>query len=177
MESCGFRFFFLDIINIWVLFTLRVSLLASNYSAPLANSELRIWIAPSIESCWTYTVVSSAKRMNDRILLELILLLIEIRNNKGPSIEPWGTPMFRFSEEWVWFQETKCSWCNSLNSINLNKDDEFGRSFINIRNNNGPCHILLIFITFCSHKYYLIINRSSISHRYLYIIIFYSTNN
>ena len=24
------------------------------------------------------------------------------------------------------------------NSINLNKDDEFGRSFINIRNNNGP---------------------------------------
>ena len=27
---------------------------------------------------------------------------------------------------------------SSANSINLNKDDEFGRSFINIRNNNGP---------------------------------------
>ena len=27
---------------------------------------------------------------------------------------------------------------SSSNSINLNKDDEFGRSFINIRNNNGP---------------------------------------
>ena len=27
---------------------------------------------------------------------------------------------------------------SSVNSINLNKDDEFGRSFINIRNNNGP---------------------------------------
>ena len=50
----GFRFFFLDIIYIWVLFTLRVSLLESNLSATLANSELRIWIAPSIESCWTY---------------------------------------------------------------------------------------------------------------------------
>ena len=27
---------------------------------------------------------------------------------------------------------------SSENSINLNKDDDFGRSFINIRNNNGP---------------------------------------
>ena len=27
---------------------------------------------------------------------------------------------------------------SSANSINLKKDDEFGRSFINIRNNNGP---------------------------------------
>ena len=27
---------------------------------------------------------------------------------------------------------------SSANSINLNKHDEFGRSFINIRNNNGP---------------------------------------
>ena len=27
---------------------------------------------------------------------------------------------------------------SSANSINLNKDDEFGRSFINIRNSNGP---------------------------------------
>ena len=61
----GFRFFFLDIINICVLFTLRVSLLESNHYATLGNSELRIWIAPSIESCWTYSVVSSAKRAND----------------------------------------------------------------------------------------------------------------
>ena len=37
----GFRVFFLDIINIWVLFTLRVSLLESNHSAALVNSELR----------------------------------------------------------------------------------------------------------------------------------------
>ena len=58
----GFRFFFLDIINIWVLFTLRVILLEWSNSAALANSELRIWIAPSIESCWTYTVVSSEKK-------------------------------------------------------------------------------------------------------------------
>ena len=27
---------------------------------------------------------------------------------------------------------------SSANTINMNKDDEFGRSFINIRNNNGP---------------------------------------
>ena len=72
----GLRFFFLDIINIWVLFTLSVSLLESNHSATLSNSELRIWIAPSIESCWTYTVVSSAKRTNDKILLELTISLM-----------------------------------------------------------------------------------------------------
>ena len=33
----GFKFFFLDIINIRVLFTLRVSVLESNHSATLAN--------------------------------------------------------------------------------------------------------------------------------------------
>ena len=27
---------------------------------------------------------------------------------------------------------------SSANSININKDDELGRSFINNRNNNGP---------------------------------------
>ena len=36
----GFEFFFLDSINIRVLFTLRFSLLESNHSATLANSEL-----------------------------------------------------------------------------------------------------------------------------------------
>ena len=106
----GFRFFHLDIIKKWVLFTLRVSLLESNHSATLANSELSIWIAPSIESCWTYTVVSSETRTNDKILLELTLSLMYIRNNNGPRIEPSGRPMFRLSKgERVWFQETKCS--------------------------------------------------------------------
>ena len=63
-----FRVFFLDIINIWILFTLNVSLLESNLSPTLATSQLRSWIAPSIGSCWTYAVVSSAKRMNDKII-------------------------------------------------------------------------------------------------------------
>ena len=32
---------------------------------------------------------------------------------------------------------------SSANRINLNKDDEFGRSFINIRNDNGPRQTLV----------------------------------
>ena len=77
----GFRFFFVDI-NIWVLFTLRVSLLESNHSATLANSELRIWIAPSIESCWTYIVVSSAENECQDITW--------INNIVNVDQKPWG---------------------------------------------------------------------------------------
>ena len=40
----GFMFFFLDMINIRVLFTLRVILLESNHSATLANSELQNYL-------------------------------------------------------------------------------------------------------------------------------------
>ena len=59
-----------------------------------------------------FTVVSSAKRTNDKILLELIISLIYIRNNKGPRIEPCMGHAYisRFSEdEGVWFQEIKFS--------------------------------------------------------------------
>ena len=35
---------------------------------------------------------------------------VDRKQYKGPTIKPWGSPMFRFSEgECVWFQEAKCS--------------------------------------------------------------------
>ena len=40
------------------------------------NSVLMIWIASSIESLWTYTVVSSAKSTSDRIVLGLTMSLM-----------------------------------------------------------------------------------------------------
>ena len=66
----GVGFFLRDNMTICVLFTLRVSLLESNHNATLANSVLRISTSLSIESFWTYTVVSSAKSKKDRTLLE-----------------------------------------------------------------------------------------------------------
>ena len=57
----GVRIFLRDNMIICVLFTFRVSLLESNHNATLVNFALRISIAQSIESFWTYTVVSSAK--------------------------------------------------------------------------------------------------------------------
>ena len=48
----GVRIFLRDNIIIWVLFTLRVSLLESNHNATFANSVFRISIASSIKSFW-----------------------------------------------------------------------------------------------------------------------------
>ena len=38
-------------------------------------------------------VVSSANIMNLNELLEWMISFIYIMNNKGPNIEPWGTPI------------------------------------------------------------------------------------
>ena len=40
-----------------------------------------------------FNVVSSAYKMKSNFLLDLIMSLIKILNNKGPTIEPWGTPV------------------------------------------------------------------------------------
>ena len=40
-----------------------------------------------------FNVVSSAYKMKLNFLLDLIMSLIKILNNKGPTIEPWGTPV------------------------------------------------------------------------------------
>ena len=79
----------------------------SNYNDTLANSVLRISIALSIES---FIVGSSAKSTYDRTLLEFTISLMWIRKRRGPSIDPCGTPVFKFNDvDSISFQETKCS--------------------------------------------------------------------
>ena len=51
----------------------------------------------SIKQCFEVLMgvkilVSSAKSMNLRVLDVFIISLIYTRNNKGPRIDPWGTP-------------------------------------------------------------------------------------
>ena len=105
----GFRVFFLDIINIWVLFKLSVRLLESNHSATLANSELRILIGPSMNHVEHILWCHQQRERKTRYYCKLIISLMD-QNNKGPRMEPYGTPMFTLSKgEGVWFQETKCS--------------------------------------------------------------------
>ena len=42
---------------------------------------------------WSYNkLVSSANKQNEIISEVLQISFIYIRNNKGPNIEPWGTP-------------------------------------------------------------------------------------
>ena len=86
----GVRIFLRANIIICVLFTFRVSLLESNHNATLVNSVLRISIALSIESFWTYTVVSSAITTKDRTLLEFTMSLMYISKRRGPRIDHCG---------------------------------------------------------------------------------------
>ena len=74
----GVRIFLRDNIIICILSTLRVCLLESNHNAALANSVLRIYVALSIESFWTYAVVKAAKSTKDRTLLEFTISFMQI---------------------------------------------------------------------------------------------------
>ena len=43
-------------------------------------------------------MVTPAKRTNDKVLLELNNIVNVDQKQQGSRTEPWGTPMFRFSE-------------------------------------------------------------------------------
>ena len=54
-------------------------------------SPLRIVAADCGDSTTMYKLVSSAKRRIDAPI-SLTISLINIRNSKGPRMDPWGTP-------------------------------------------------------------------------------------
>ena len=54
-------------------------------------SPLRIVAADCGDSTTMYKLVSSAKRRIDAPV-SLTISLMNIRNNKGPRMDPWGTP-------------------------------------------------------------------------------------
>ena len=109
-SSWGFRFFFLDIINIWVFFTLKGQIVRIKPFCYFSQFRVKDW---NCTNNWIMLniycgVISKENEWQDITGINNIVNVDQ--KQKGQRIEPWGTPMFRFSEgEWVWFQETKCS--------------------------------------------------------------------
>ena len=74
--------------------TFRDNLFTANQSKTLANSVFRsrgdsdeIWMV-------LFRVVSSAYRMKLKYSVQYGMSFIYMRNNSGPKIEPWGTPVY-----------------------------------------------------------------------------------
>ena len=102
MFSCGSETFFC---GIWKtiafdLFTFNDSLLTLSQSLTWVNSLL---ILNDRSVCLSKTfavvnnVVSSAYMMNLNFSLHLMISLIYIVNKRGPSMDPWGTPVTIFT--------------------------------------------------------------------------------
>ena len=102
MFSCGSGTFFC---GMWKtiafdLLTFNDSLLTLSQSLTLVNSLL---ILNDRSVCLSKTfavvnnVVSSAYMMNLNLSLHLMISLIYIVNKRGPSMDPWGTPVTIFT--------------------------------------------------------------------------------
>ena len=68
------------------------NLLTSNHKESLTISELTIVARLCIQLSEYDKFVSSANNMKCKTDELSTMSLIYIRNNKGPNIEPWGTP-------------------------------------------------------------------------------------
>ena len=89
-------------------------ILQSNHNATLANSVLRISIALSIESIWTYTDTPLCHQQKVQTTGHYSSLQYHWcrweREGDQLRIFPCGTPIFKFNDvDWIWFQDTKCS--------------------------------------------------------------------
>ena len=79
-------------ITISVLLTFGEILLALSHWTKLERSWL-IFLFMSFKEELTYKIlVSSAKWCTNENIITLLRLLIDIRNSRGPNIEPWGKP-------------------------------------------------------------------------------------
>ena len=114
MFSCGSNIFFCGIWKTiaFVLFTFNDSLLTLSQSLTLANSLL---ILNDSSICLSKTfavvnnVVSSAYMMNLNLSLHVMISLIYIVNKRGPSMDPWGTPVTIFTlSDWIVSNTTYC---------------------------------------------------------------------
>ena len=85
----------------WVLLIFKDNLLLLNHDETLINSKFIIFIN-SLKLLWdSKMLVSSANKTNDKMGEELTISLIYIKNNKGPRIEPCGTPQLIW-EQLIW---------------------------------------------------------------------------
>ena len=94
-----------------VLFTLKVSLFASNHDTTLDNSVLRIWIGSSLQLLWTHTVVSSAKstKRQDSTGINYVIDVDQKQMWSKNNCSLENIYIFKFNGcECIWFQKTKC---------------------------------------------------------------------
>ena len=77
----------------YVFFALRANLFAQNQSKRSCMEVLARWNKRLRFESERNKVVSSAK---ERIfsLVQFLMSFMYIKNNKGPKMEPWGTPHF-----------------------------------------------------------------------------------
>ena len=73
-------------------FTLRVSLFSVSHSWTLANSSFINNSYSSKSLPGQKRLVSSANKIVDKLLVELLRSLMYIKNSNGPRIDPCGTP-------------------------------------------------------------------------------------
>ena len=79
----------------WVFVKLITSLFAANHVINLSISDDNVLFKWIMSELLNNTVVSSAKSINFNKLVELTISLIYNKKKRGPSVEPWGTPILQ----------------------------------------------------------------------------------